>query len=295
MRAATAVALTALALVPLPALAAGQADGPRATSAEVTSDAVGFAGILRTPPTGRWSDVPIAVAYPKLAAGSFVEVTALDSGRTILALVVDGAVDGAVVALSPGAAQQLGVGDRAPVRVRSAVPTPQDQAALRAGKLVGPRLDAPAALLTALRHRLPGERAVQPTATAQAGSGSSLPAAPPPPPAIRSPHSTPAHTTTTALPTPPPPPPPPVAKPAARAPAPTTAKPKRGSLMIQVAALSSAERAQALARDLGGRVVGGAGLYRVQLGPYGDQQSTNRARDALARRGYGDARIVRAN
>jgi rare lipoprotein A len=65
--------------------------------------------------------------------------------------------------------------------------------------------------------------------------------------------------------------------------------------MVQVAALSSAERAATLAHQLGGRVVPLGKLYRVQLGPFADSAQAQRARDGAARRGYGDARIVRSD
>lgn len=67
-----------------------------------------------------------------------------------------------------------------------------------------------------------------------------------------------------------------------------------GVYVVQVAALSSAERANALATRVGGTVAtGGAGaqLYRVRLGPFRDLPSAQRARDGVAARGYGDATI----
>ena len=61
---------------------------------------------------------------------------------------------------------------------------------------------------------------------------------------------------------------------------------------MQVAALSNAARARALADELGGIVRPGGGVYRVQLGPYPNSSAAERARADVARRGYGDARIV---
>ena len=61
--------------------------------------------------------------------------------------------------------------------------------------------------------------------------------------------------------------------------------------MVQVAAVSSAARAQALAQELGGHVAAGGGIYRVQIGPFADMATAQRARDGAARRGYGDSRI----
>lgn len=242
------------------------AAGPKGTSGEVSSDAVGFATMMAPPPEGPFRDVMIAVAYPRLPVGSFVELTALDSGRTIVAQVVSGAADGAVVALSPGAARQLGVGDRAPVRVRGVLPPIAERERLLAGKSVAPRLDAPPVLLAALRRMLPG------SAVAEQATGAPI-----------------AETPTPIAPLPVTPPGP--ARPAVLG----RASPARGSWTVQVAALSSATPASALARKLGGKVFTGGGLYRVRLGPYADFVSAQRARDGIARAGYGDARILHSN
>lgn len=234
--------------------------GPRGTSGEAHDDGVGYATIMAEPPEARWSNVAVGVGYAGLAPGMLVELTALDTGRTIVALVVGRETGGGLAALSPGAAQALGVGDRAPVRVRSVVTSPQDEMALRSGRTAAPRLDAPPALLTALRRKLPGrvapQRAAAPT---------------------RTPTRSPARASAPA------PAPAPVAPPAQRA---------TGGFYVQVAALSSSARATAMARDLGGRVAAAGGLYRVQLGPFTTSAEAARARDGAARRGYADARIL---
>ena len=86
----------------------------------------------------------ITAAHRSLPLGSFVEVTALDSGRSILVLVNDrgpGRKD-RLIDLSRGAAQQLGFGSRsvARVRVRAVTPTLADAIALRGGHAAGLRL-----------------------------------------------------------------------------------------------------------------------------------------------------------
>jgi rare lipoprotein A len=250
--------------------------GPRGTSGEQRYDAVGFAGV------GDRAGDPQAItaSTDALAQGSFVELTALDSGKTIVALVSGHGTGGGVVGLSPGAARLLGVdGGSAAVRVRGVTPTPQDQVALRGGRSAASRLDAPATLLTALRKRLPGgapapARAVQrpqpiTRPTAQPGASYAPPRDPAP------------------LPEP------------ARRPAPSYAPPRAAPApaasgwYVQVAALSSLERAQALAASLGGgRVVSNGGIHRVQIGPYGNAATAAQARDDAARRSYGGARIV---
>ena len=63
-------------------------------------------------------------------------------------------------------------------------------------------------------------------------------------------------------------------------------------LFVQVAALSNLSRAQALAKQLGGQVRSAGTIHRVQLGPFADNAAALRARGDVARRGYGDARII---
>lgn len=65
-----------------------------------------------------------------------------------------------------------------------------------------------------------------------------------------------------------------------------------GRYFVQIAALSNAANAQALARSLGGSVRPGGGLNRVQLGPYRTAGEAEAARANVARRGYGDARVL---
>ncbi|WP_254554774.1 septal ring lytic transglycosylase RlpA family protein, partial [Salmonella enterica] len=79
-----------------------------------------------------------------LPLGSHAEVTALDTGRTILVLVNDrgpGRAD-REIDLSRGAAALLGMDGRpsAPVRVRATTATPTDAAALAAGRPAAARL-----------------------------------------------------------------------------------------------------------------------------------------------------------
>ena len=181
-----------------------------------------------------------------LPQGSHAEVTALDSGKTILIL-IRGQGSG-LIDLSAGAARQLGVTGNPPVRVRRVTVTGQDATALAAGQPAPMRADAPLALLAGLRRRL----ADAPRETA---------ATPPPP------------------------------RPATR-PSPRPAQAATRGLFVQVAALSSAARARALADELGGIVRPGGGVYRIQIGPFTSSAAAERGRADVARRGYGDARIV---
>lgn len=183
-----------------------------------------------------------------LPQGSHAEVTALDSGKTILIL-IRGQGNG-LIELSGGAARQLGVSGNPPVRVRRVAVTGQDATLLAAGQAAPMRADAPPALLAGLRRRL-GDTPREPLAT---------PAERPTRPATR--------------------------------PTPRPTQAATRGLFVQVAALSSAARARALADELGGIVRPGGGVYRVQIGPYSNTSAAERARADVARRGYGDARIV---
>ena len=221
----------------------------------------------------------ISAAHRTLPLGSIAEVTALDSGRTILVRINDrGPGDPRYeIDLSRGAADLLGSANGAtPVRVRAVTATPQDDAALRAGRPASPRMDAPPALLAALRRQLgPGYRApvaaapAKPVRRSAVAAGASYP----PPGTARRP----------AAPSiaPPRPAVPPAPRPAAG-----------GRFLVQVAAFSTETRARDLARSLGGSVQPAGALWRVRLGPFRDRTEAQRARDGAARRGYGDAQVI---
>lgn len=210
----------------------------------------------------------MTVRHRTLASGSYAEVTALDSGRTIVLLVERDpslAADN-VVSLSGPAAKAIGVFDQrnAKIRIRPAVPSPAEQGAIRAGNEVS-RLAAPPSLLAALRRRLPAAQtaAVQPVA----------PSRPVPP------RYTPMATATPVV---------APAKPAAAPPKPAAT----GRWFVQVAALSDAARAAALAKSVDGVVRSAGKLYRVQAGPFTTRAAAETARAAIARRGFADARII---
>lgn len=225
-------------------------------------DEIGYAGIR---PVSDAADQAVVAVHRSLPANSYVEVTSLDTGRTILVLVT-GSDPGAdhPIDLSAGAARLLGAqGDSIAVRIRSVNPPSMDKAALQAGRPAGDRADAPQVLLTALRKRLP--------------SASNYAAAPPR--VTATPAYSPPRTTATPRPAP------------VRTPPPAPRPAAQGKFIVQVAALSNAGRAQALAQSLGGFVKPGGGLYRVQLGPFATAGEAEAARRRAAGAGYGDARV----
>src|SRR3546814_14815878 len=80
----------------------------------------------------------ITAAHKTLPLPSYVEVTSLQTGRTILVRVNDRGpfARGRIIDLSKGAAEQLGIraAGTAPVRVRVVDPHERDQKRLRDGK-----------------------------------------------------------------------------------------------------------------------------------------------------------------
>jgi rare lipoprotein A len=250
------------------------ADGPSATSGRGAAryDEVGYATWYgnelaggRTASGASFDPKGFTAAHRTLPLGSFAEVTALDTGRTILVQINDRGPRqiNLMIDLSQGAAKALGISGREAVRVRAVTASPADLRAFRAGQPGAPRLDTPPSLLAGLRQRLNG-------APATAGP----PMMQPRPPLVRIP------------------PEPQAARPPARKPAPPGAT-NAGGFYVQVAAFSSQPRAAALARSLGGQAIPAGSVWRVRLGPYATQNQARQARDGAAARGYGDARVVR--
>lgn len=235
---------------------AAGATGPAGTSRSGMSqrhDEVGYAGVRGVAGGDNGS---VVMVHRNLPAGSFVEVTSLETGKTILVLVTATAEGSDHLAdLSPAAARLLGSNSsQIPVRVRTITPTGQDQAALTAGQAAGERPDTPPVLLNALRKQLPAFAAAPTNVAATPHYG----------------------------------------RPAAT-PARSTATPGRAGFYVQVGAFSNQANANGLAQSLGGSVRPGGGLYRVQMGPFRTAGEAQAARAEAARRGYGDARVLTQN
>ncbi len=290
----------------------------------ITHDEVGYASWygaeLRGQPTASgepFNPEGFTAAHPTLPVPSYVEVTHLDTGKTIVVRINDRgpSAKGRAIDLSEGAAQQLGIGDKgtAPVRIRRVNPPDQEKAALRMGQKGSDRLDTPTTLLTVLRKKL--------------GTGGPVPLATP---AVRQ----------TAL------PPslaqkrvasrPPVAQqdlsddgfiieqagasyPAQRAvsrPAPSRhagttydapsssqgfvteeAGQRSGAFnpgyFIQVAAFGNESRARATAGQVGAGIVRAGTIWRVRKGPFATESAARAALGSVTAKGYRDARITR--
>ena len=107
----------------------------------------------------RFRPEAISAAHTTLPLPSYVEVTALDTGRTILVRVNDRgpfAGKGRIIDLSRGAAEQLGIRARgiAAVRVRVVAPSERDRKLLREGKRAPERPTVSPQILANLRAQL---------------------------------------------------------------------------------------------------------------------------------------------
>ncbi|MBB3032867.1 SPOR domain-containing protein [Alteriqipengyuania lutimaris] len=127
-------------------------DGQTFTPADVLSyDAVGYATLDMIDERG------VTASHKTLPLPSYVELTSLDTGKTILARVERRGpmTSSRIVGLSQGAARELDAGEGTPIRIRRVNAPEFERARLRAGEPAGNRLDTPDTLLAVLRKQLP--------------------------------------------------------------------------------------------------------------------------------------------
>ncbi|HUD28818.1 MAG TPA: SPOR domain-containing protein [Novosphingobium sp.] len=234
-------------------------------------------------------------AHKTLPLPCYVEVTALDSGRTILVRLERRGpmTNNALVELSPDAAAQLGIsaGGKGAVRLRRVNPPEQERALLRKGGRVPERMETPEGLLKVLRRKLADQSPLMPPVPAPPAmpTGARVSPSPAPVEAARPPIAPPSAK----------PAPAPSAKPVAKAPA-EPASPSRaaatakGAFVVQVAAFSSESSARKVAGQLGGSVSAAGKFWRVRLGPYTNRAQAAPALEKARRAGYSDARIQSA-
>lgn len=235
-------------------------------------------------------------AHKTLPLPTYVEVTALDTGRTILVRLNDRGpfANDRLIDLSEAAARQLGIIEQgvAGVRVRKVNPPEQERAVLRNGNQAIQRTDTPESLTRILLGRLaelpkptapikPVPRA--PVAAAQnttgsanqdgrfvveGGGGGQSPV---------------ANNDGRFV----------VEGPGARRQSAPVAS--ASGLVVQLASFSSRSRAQALAQKVGGNVaVSSDGkLFRVRYGPFATDAQAQEGLANARQRGYPQARIFR--
>jgi rare lipoprotein A len=243
-------------------------------------DAVGFAA------AGPDGGEAVSGAHRTLPLPSYVEVTSLDSGKTILVRIERrGPMSGkAQVELSPGAAAQLGYTGQPqfPVRVRRVNPTEPERALLRSGQPAPARMDTPKSLLAGLMRKLEAQEGVIRPVIAPDPEPAPTPtpsASPVPKPA---PKATPKPTVT----------PKPAATPK---PAPTPKPLAQGRFTIRVGTYGNKANADAAVRKLGGSATQSGKFWVVTVGPFAGEAQAQAALAKARRAGYSDARIQRAN
>lgn len=244
---------------------------------QLNFDAVGHASVAAEGYDG------VSAAHKTLPLPSYAEVTALDTGRTVLVRVERRGpmVNDTLVELSQAAARQLGIspGSRVAVRVRRTNPPEQERAALRSGGQAPERMETPEALLKVLRRKLaeqsplaapPSKPPIKPKDASAAN--------PPAPPLTRKLASEVANA---------PPAPATIPQPAASAP--------KGSLVIQVAAFSMEASANKVAARLDGFVSKPGRYWLVRIGPFANRAQAAAALEKARTAGYRDARIQHAD
>ncbi len=263
----------------------------------------------------------VSAAHASLPVPSYAEVTDLRTGRTILVRINDNAPPpkGHLVALSLGAARQLGVETEGvfAARIRRTNPPDFERNALAAGRTATERLATPPALLNALRKRLgpapvaaavavPAAAKIVPKLTSKSPMPPKPVVSPKPamlpkvaevqsrpehPPASgdarfvednAQPHWNPALVNKSLEP----------AAPMTQRPA-ATAKAAAGGWYLQVAAFSTEARAAASAARVGGTVIRAGSIFRVRTGPYPSHGAARAAVGAMAAKGYPGARVTR--
>jgi rare lipoprotein A len=200
--------------------------------------------------------------------------------------------DNSLIALSSGAAAQLGAAANAPVRVRRVNPPENERATLRLGGQAPDRLETPETLLAVLRRKLPAEGSsplaqavlapeAVPVALASADAQAS---AIPKPAASHVPDPSAANQAARTV-------------AAAAAPKPATAPraspatTPNGAYVVQAGAFSSEDRARTVAKAIGGSVTRAGALFRVRTGPFGSRTQAEASLAKVRAAGYSDARI----
>jgi rare lipoprotein A len=250
-------------------------------------DEVGYAAqydaVFKGPRTANgevFNPASASAAHKTLPMPSYVEVTSLDTGRTILVRINDRGPfsNDRLIDLSEGAARQLGINPKevAAVRVRRVNPPEQEKSVLRLGMTAAERIETPEPLLKVLREKL----SKQPRPTAIVARPARVDVRNP----IQAenmdktgndrfvrenggsqrPEKSPVSQSSVTV----------------------------SDYVAQVAAFSSRPRAAALAAKLGASVAASADgrIFRVRFGPYATEAE---AAAAARRKGYPEARVYR--
>ena len=226
-----------------------------------------------------------SAAHHTLPYPSYVEVTSLETGKTILARVERRGpmVNGRIAALSPGALTALGASDSTPVRIRRVNALEEDRALLRQGVAASSRMDTPMSLVEVLKRKLvaPASVPVRPAPPQQVVVAPST-AAPAPAPAAA--ENTAPALAPLAVPQP--------SEPAEAAPPAAAPASESAALFVQAASFSTDDRAARAATVLGGTVERSGRYFRVRTGPFANRGEAEASLAKVRAAGYSDARIV---
>ena len=235
----------------------------------------------------------VSASHKTLPLPSYVEVTSLETGRTILVRIERrGPMTGArLIGLSAGAQAQLGSKEGTAVRVRRVNPPEVERAALRAGQPAPERLETPMSLVEVLKRKLPEAGSVslaREEATPETPQSSEadeqevriaveIPDEAPEPKAAT--EDKPALATAEV-----------------RAPKAEGKKPssEAGDIVIRAATFSSETNAKRAAAALEGFIVPAGRFFRVHTGPYTSRGQANAALAKVKAAGYSDARVINA-
>ncbi|MFK4871206.1 SPOR domain-containing protein [Novosphingobium sp. ZW T3_23] len=243
-------------------------------------DAVGYGAVGAGP--------GLSAAHKTLPLPSYVEVTALDSGRTILVRLERRGpmANDTLLELSPDAASQLGFapGVRAPIRVRRVNPPEVERAALRSGGTVPERMETPEGLLKVLRRKLAEQAPLkQPPSTPPM-----MPKEPFANVRLSAPKPVPVAPVLSALPAP-------ASATAVRAPSARMAETTKDPHIVQVGAFAVEENARRTAAKLKATTTLSGKFWRVSMGPFANRAQAAAALEKARAAGYSDARIQRAD
>jgi rare lipoprotein A len=287
-------------LAPAAPVQASFVNGPAADYPVVLGDPFTIEGVTYTPEDkmnydhvgravmDRAGGNGISAMHRTLPLPSYVEVTSLETGKTILVRVERrGPMTGSgLIGLSQGALAELQMAEGTAIRVRRVNPPEAERALLRAGQPAPERIETPMSLVAVLLRKLPeGEQAS--ASLANTRPASSLPRELEP---IDPGQSNAEQTALTdAL-------PPlatfdqPVARPATQ-PATRPVQVVEGGFVVQAGAYSSAGRAERVADVIGGSVSQSGSLYRVRTGPFATRGEAEASLAKVQAAGYREARI----
>ncbi len=226
----------------------------------------------------------VTISHRTLPLPSYVEITALDTGTTILARTerrgpmtkqVTAQVKGqAIAALSKDAMAALGIASATPVRIRRVNPPESERAKLRRGETATQRMATPQTLLRVLKRKLERKGEYTPDPLTE------IPIEPPNDGGTdRSPDNLGLNVETDTS---------PVSSAVANR---LSERAGPGRFMIQAAAFASRANADRLAAKIDGSVENAGRYHRVRVGPFDTRKEADTALAKIRAAGYRDAMV----